>query len=358
MIVEGAIIDRDGIRSGYVRFRGSRVVEVGKTGTDSTRGRERRVRGIVVPPAVDGHTHLGDAAWTREPPDVPVDRLVAPPHGVKFQVLRDTPARRKRSAIRQSLVRLAREGTSRVIDFREEGLEGVRLLREAAEGLAIRPVVLGRTLRRPVDPRELAALLRLADGVGLSSARDEPRAARSASARACRAGHKLFALHASEVVREDPDDFLNPRPNLVVHLLKATPADIEQVVGEGVSVAVCPRSNALFHRRPPLDTLERLGASTLLGTDNVMLQSPSMLRELEFAYLSARQARHPVSPEFLVRAAFIEPWTFLSEPSRAVIGPEGSGVPLVFRLPPEDPAYQLVTRATEHLIWRPGSRGA
>src|SRR4029077_4852398 len=57
MIIEGAILDADGARSGYVRFREGEVVEVGQIGTDSTRGRVRRRRGIVFPRLVNGHTH-------------------------------------------------------------------------------------------------------------------------------------------------------------------------------------------------------------------------------------------------------------------------------------------------------------
>jgi cytosine/adenosine deaminase-related metal-dependent hydrolase len=355
LVVEGAIVDADGPRRGYVRFRGKRILEVGKIGTASTRGRIPRRSGIVFPAPVNGHTHLGDAVSTGEPPNGPLRELVAPPHGLKFRLLRDTPEPVKRRAMRGELRRLAREGVAVTVDFREEGVPGIRSLRAAARGVATRAFVLGRPLRRPLDPEELRSVLAEADGVGLSSAREEPEAVRRAVASACRSRGKKYALHASEEVREDPAVYLRPRPDLLVHLTEATVPDLEAVRDAGVTVAVCPRSNALFGRRPDLATLERLGIPTMLGTDNAMFHAPSLFRELEFAYVGARLAGGPVRPGFLVRAACVTPWRWLGEPDRAEIRVGSSAEPLVARLPPDDPEYQLATRTTAHLIFRPGS---
>lgn len=357
MIVEGAILDADGPRPAYVRFRAGRVIEVGAIGTDSTRGRVRRVRGIVIPRPVNGHTHLGDAVGTREPPLRPLAEIVRPPDGIKFRLLADTPRPAKVAAMRQALRRMAVDGIAATLDFREEGIPGVRDLRAAATGTGVRVVAFGRPLARPVDPTELGRLLRVADGVGLSAAREESREARSVVGRACRAAGKYFALHASEEERESPEDYLDPRPDLLIHLTQALPSDLEQVVRAGVAVAVCPRSNALFGRRPALAGFERLGVRLLLGTDNAMFHSPSLWREMEFAYVSARLAKEPVSPAYLARAALVEPWRWLGTPDAAVIAPGTVADPLILRLPADDPAYQVVTRATTHLITRPGSRG-
>lgn len=356
MLVEGAIVDLDGVRPGYVRFEGTTVVEVGALGTASRKPRERRVRGIVVPPPVNGHTHLGDASATVEPPAKTVAEMVQPPDGFKFRLLRDTPPTRKVAAMRRALRRMHREGIAVTVDFREEGVPGVRLLREAARNSGVGVLALGRPLSRPLDDGELTELLREADGVGLSAARDEPPGTIDRIAAACRAAGKRLALHASEAEREDPETYLRPKPDLLVHLACATVADLEQVKGAGTTVAVCARSNALFGRRPPLAELARLGIPTVLGTDNAMLHAPSIWRELEFDYVSSRLAGAPISAEFLARAAFVEPWRWLGRPSFARIGPGTEARPIVLRLPPDDPSYQLVTRATEHLILRPGSR--
>jgi cytosine/adenosine deaminase-related metal-dependent hydrolase len=356
LLVEGAIVDLNGIRPGYVRFDGPRVVEVGQLGTASRNAGERRVRGIVVPPPVNGHTHLGDAAAVVEPPAATVAEMVRPPDGFKFRLLRDTSPSRKVAAMRRALDRMRREGIAGTIDFREEGVAGVRLLRRAAERAGVEVTILGRPLRRPVDDAELSELLGVADGVGLSAARDEAPEELDRIASACRSAGKRFALHASEAEREEPDSYLRGRPDLLVHLTCASSADLEQVLAARTTVAVCARSNALFGRRPPLAELARLGVPTVLGTDNAMLHAPSIWRELEFDYVSSRLAGAPVGAEFLARAAFVEPWRWLGRSTYATVAPDGEARPIVLRLPAADPAYQLVTRATEHLIVRPGSR--
>lgn len=358
LLVTGAIVDRDGPRPAYVRFRGGRVVETGQPGTESTRGRLPKRSGIVFPAPVNGHTHLGDAISHREPPPGPLRAIVAPPDGIKFRLLRDTPEPAKRRAMRTELRRLGREGVAVALDFREEGVPGIRSLRAAAAGLPVRPFVLGRPLRRPLEAEELRRVVREGDGVGLSSAREEGVELRRAVARACAAAGKRYALHASEEVRERPDAYLDPRPDLLVHLTEASAADLAQVEEAGVAVAVCPRSNALFGRRPPLAVMERLGLPVLLGTDNAMFHAASLFREMEFAYVSARLAHAPVRPEFLVRAACVTPWEWLGAPEQARIEAGGPAEPLVARLPSDDPAYQLATRATAHLILRPGRPAA
>jgi len=356
MLVDGAILDADGPRPAYVRIREGRVTEVGQRGTASVRRSERRVRGIVVPAPINSHTHLGDSISVREPPAGPVARLVRPPHGYKFRLLASASRSAKLEALRGAYLRMARDGIAAVVDFREEGVEGVRLLREAARGTSVRTVILGRPLRRPVDRWELASLLAVADGVGLSSALEETPATRSTVARACRAKGKFYGLHASEARREEPDAYLRPRPDLLIHLAKATPDDLVAVREARVSVAVCPRSNALFGRQPDLAAMERVGVRMLLGTDNAMFHAPSIWRELEFAYVATRLRRRPVSAAFLARSVLVEPWRWLGTPDAARVAPETPVRPLVLRLPPDDPEYQVVTRTTEHLIVPVGPR--
>ncbi|MGD0256462.1 MAG: amidohydrolase family protein [Thermoplasmata archaeon] len=357
MLVEGAILDRDGPRRAAVRLRDGRVVEVGQPGTVRRRGDERRIHGIVVPAPVNGHTHLGDSVSTREPPAGPVESLVGAPDGYKFRLLSERSPAEKTRAIRAALRRMRADGTSAVIDFREEGAPGIRLLRAAANGSGVRTLILGRPLRRPIDPVELSEVLAAGDGIGLSSARDEAPETREIVARACRLADKRFALHASEAVREAPESYLRPRPDLLVHLAEATPDDLHAVAAAKVSVVVCPRSNALFGRQPNLAGMEKEGIRMMLGTDNAMFHAPSIWRELEFAYVGTRLRGRPASAEFLARSVLVEPYRWLGAPDAASISAGSDAVPLVLRLPSDDPAYQVVTRTTEHLIVRPGGSG-
>ncbi|EQD30057.1 chlorohydrolase, partial [mine drainage metagenome] len=153
-----------------------------------------------------------DFLSVREPPPGTLADLVRPPDGFKFRLLQSASPAQKREAMRSALRWMERQGIGATLDFREEGIEGVRLLRSAARGISVRPVILGRMPPGEVDRRQLDSLLGAADGIGISSAREEGKARRRSLASACRRAGKLWALHASESVRESPDDYLRPDP--------------------------------------------------------------------------------------------------------------------------------------------------
>jgi len=357
--LEGAIVDDEGIAPGYLRLDASgRIVERGQRGTAGPGpGGERRVRGIVLPWGVNGHTHLADGVYLREPPPLSLAQLVAPPGGLKHRLLAETPDPVKARSIRGSLHAMARAGVAGVVDFREEGIRGVRILREAARGLPLRVWALGRPSTTPTSVEELSALLKEADGLGLSSVRDLPPGEGRRLASACRSGHRLLALHASEGVREELGPILRLKPDLLVHLCKASAGDLDDVRRARVGVAVCPRSNALFRRFPPLAALEAREIPFLLGTDNAMFGAPDLFREMEFAYLSARSRGEPVRPETLVRAVFVNPWNVLGDPRQASLVPGSPAGTILLRLPIEDPAYQIMARASPGKLFVPPRPG-
>jgi cytosine/adenosine deaminase-related metal-dependent hydrolase len=351
-LFEGVILDRAGPSRDYLVLSSEgQVLERGRRGTlGRPRGWLDRIRGIAIPPPFNGHTHLGDAGWPREPPSGTVEEIVAPPHGLKHRWLSRVSLAVKREGIEGALDEMRELGIAGTIDFREEGRPGIRLLRNVSEREGFRCVILGRPRGRAQSPQAVRQILAEADGIGLSALRDVPRDLAELAAAECRRSGKILALHASESEREPIDSILALRPRLLVHLCAATPSDLDAVAQEGVEVAVCPRSNALFGRQPPLAEMERRHVRLLLGTDNGMLVRPDLYREMAFAYYASRLRGQPVRPETLVRAAFLEPWEFLGEPDRAQITADPPARPLVFRLPETDPWYQICCRASTRYI--------
>jgi cytosine/adenosine deaminase-related metal-dependent hydrolase len=70
----------------------------------------------------------------------------------------------------------------------------------------------------------------------------------------------------------------------LVHLTNPKSNDLEGVSKSMQNVVVCPRANATLNVGvAPLNRMVDMGIRPLLGTDNVMLNSPNMLRELEFS---------------------------------------------------------------------------
>ena len=68
-----------------------------------------------------------------------------------------------------------------------------------------------------------------------------------------------------------------------MHATYATDDDVKEMAGRDIDVVLCPRSNAaLGVGFPRAGDLIDSGVNVLLGTDNVMINSPDMFREMEF----------------------------------------------------------------------------
>ena len=266
--VEGRVVVADG-----------EIVRVEERATDSD--------DVILPAFVNAHTHIGDSVAKEAGAGLSLDELVAPPDGLKHRLLRDAPREAKVAAMARTLRYMESTGTGTFLEFREGGVDGVGALRDAVAGegvefgeRAIEPVVFGRD-----DPDVLS----VADGYGASGARDADfDAVRSAT----REVGKLFGIHAGERDADDVNAAMDLDPDFLVHMVHAEGIHLERLDDRGTPVVVCPRSNLVTNVGvPPIrDLAER--TTVALGTDNVMLDSPSMFREMEFAAkLSDRSAR-------------------------------------------------------------------
>ena len=249
--LEGRVVVEDG-----------EIAAVERTATDSN--------DIVCPAFVNAHTHIGDSIAKEAGRGLSLDELVAPPDGLKHRLLREASRNEKIQAMARSLSFMEAGGTGAFLEFREGGLEGVEALAEAAAAVGVEPVVFGRG---GID------VLEAADGFGASGAHDDDfSTARSAA----REAGKPFAIHAGEVDADDINPAIDLEPDHVVHMVHAESMHLERVGDSGTPVVVCPRSNLVTGvGLPPVRAL--LDRTTVaLGTDNVMLNSPSMFREMAY----------------------------------------------------------------------------
>ncbi|QLC32773.1 amidohydrolase family protein [Halarchaeum sp. CBA1220] len=225
---------------------------------------------IVLPAFVNAHTHLGDSIAKDAGRGLSLEELVAPPDGLKHRLLRQADRDELVAGMRRSLQYMAESGTAATLEFREGGVAGVEALREAAAGVDVDAFVLGRD-----DPD----VLDVSEGYGASGAND---AEFSRERRAARDAGKCFAIHAGEVDDSDIHPALDLDPDLLVHMVHADDVHLDRVADAEIPVAVCPRSNLVTDVGLP-DVPELLERTTVaLGTDNVMLNSPSMFREMAY----------------------------------------------------------------------------
>jgi cytosine/adenosine deaminase-related metal-dependent hydrolase len=240
---------------------------------DEGRGRPPKAAtpAILLDGLYNHHTHIGDAFLAGEGLPRDLAELVAPETGLKHRRLASASASALTLGMRKHLEASIRTGVAGLVDFREQGRDGLRLAREASAGLRIEAHLLGRPRSWPPAPGEVEDLLSACDGLGAPSLTDWGREACADLAEACRRSGRAFALHASEGEREPIEDVLALRPDLLVHLGAATRADLRLVADAAVPVVVCPSSNEFFHVPCAADRLAALGIPWYLGTDNAML---------------------------------------------------------------------------------------
>lgn len=274
--VVGTVLTPEGFMQGYVGFEDGIILEVERGNPPTS-----IAKGIVIPTLINAHTHVADL-------HVPVDlslsleELVAPPDGLKHRMLRAMGENELCNTFQEASEYMFQRGVSVFADFRESGIWGSRLMcRGPYQGA--RPMVMGRPDGLRFDREEMESLLSIVDGVGISSISDWDYEELRGVASITRSKGRMFALHASERLREDIDLILDLKPDFLVHMTMASDSDLEICADQDVPVVICPRSNLFFGVVPPIARMLDLGVLMSLGTDNAMISMPDILTEMEFA---------------------------------------------------------------------------
>ncbi len=346
--VSGVIFTGEEFIEGTIHFKDGIIHEVSNGITKDSKDTKTEVpmaRGIILPPMVNAHTHIGDSVVKLNGRGT-LDELVAPPNGLKHRVLRETPEEDIISAMTRTVQDFQAQGIGWFYDFREQGLAGIRQIEKATAGATTRPIILGRPSDTGYDQEEMDALMMRSAGVGLSSISDWPQTptrknvlkhsrkrkvsedsrkgevqdnSRIENAQAnainevashARTSGKMVALHASEQHREDILQIMNLEPDLIVHMVHATPEDMRICADRSVPVAICPRTNTFFGTIPDIAEMRKAGITLLLGTDNVMINGTSLWEEMRF--LNGLAPSTGLSPVDIVKMVFSNPYKALS----------------------------------------------
>ncbi|MDR0888147.1 MAG: amidohydrolase family protein [Candidatus Methanoplasma sp.] len=268
--LSGSILTKDGFIEGYAALDDDIIAEISEG-----RPPERPfAEGAVVPPLVNAHTHCADHGLGI-PPGLSIGDAVAPPDGLKHTYLRTVSDDILKENIRSYSDISRNNGIGRFIDFREGGVKGCSLLRSAS----LDAVILGRPVSKEYDSNEIADILGIADGIGLPSISDMDPKYIEKVADQTRSSGKIFAIHASERIREDIDAILSLDPAFIVHMLEATDGDISKCAETEVPIVVCPTSNGYFGKIPPIKRMMDCGADVAIGTDNAMFCAPDLRSE-------------------------------------------------------------------------------
>ena len=298
-----------------------RIIEISK---DANEGKIIDVGGSVVCPSfINGHVHIGDSIIKDEGYGLTLSEMVKPPNGVKHVALSKASDDELIGAMKDSMWDMVYSGTTHFIDYREGGIEGVKLLREASKDIPIKPIILGRDDSFYGDDPDLGKvktairkLLKVADGIAPSGFGEITSEVADLIVEECNRQDKISSIHVgesesnqieslntygvSEIGKGIKSDF-----NQLVHLTNPKSDDLTSVAKSNQNVVVCPRANATLNVGvAPLNRMLDLGIRPLIGTDNVMLNSPNMLRELEFTLkLMSVYYKNYINPVDLLKMA-------------------------------------------------------
>ena len=260
---------------------------------------------LLIPGLINSHTHIGDSVAKDIALNDNVNSKIHPVFGVKLKILRETNPKKLIIFMRKSAKSMIKKGITTFVDFRESGLDGVLLIQKALSDIPIRAVILGRIefyqsksqikKNMPIPKsylNQLEPLLKNCDGLGISGSNENS----DSSLKQLSKTKEIRAIHCAETMQSylkskqmtkktEPERSMFLKPDFLVHMTYASKNDLSLVSKKIRGIVVCPRANAsLAEGIPDIDQMLKLNCNIAIGTDNVMINSPDMFREMDFLW--------------------------------------------------------------------------
>jgi len=260
---------------------------------------------LLIPGLINSHTHIGDSIAKDVALNKNTDSKIHPVFGIKQKILKETKPKVLSHFMRKTVKSMLKKGITTFVDFREGGLEGVLLLQKTLSDLPIRAIILGRIefyqsksqiKKNVVLPKsnldQLESLLKNCDGLGISGSNENS----NSTIRQFSKIKKIRAIHCAETKQSyliskqltkktEPERCILLKPDFLVHMTYATKNDLKFVSKKIKGIVVCPRANAsLAEGIPNVDQMLKAKCNVTIGTDNVMINSPDMFREMDFLW--------------------------------------------------------------------------
>lgn len=282
---------------------------------------------LLIPGLINSHTHIGDSIAKDVTLNKSVDERIHPLFGVKPKVLKKTKPSQLASFMQNTCKSMIQKGITTFVDFREGGIEGVEILKKVLTKVPIRSIILGRieyyqnsnqikkNIDLPSEERaELSEILKKCDGIGVSGANENSNSVLRFYSRT----QKLRAIHAaetkgsvnvlkrmtrkSEVIRA-----LQLKPHFLIHMTQASKSELFLASKKTRGIVICPRANAsLAEGIPNLQMMLQTRCNIAIGTDNVMINSPDMFREMDYLWkVSMATSKKRIDPKQILKMATV-----------------------------------------------------
>ena len=260
---------------------------------------------LLIPGFINSHTHIADSIGKDITLDSTVNQKIHPMFGIKSKILKNTSNENLSTFMKNTCQSMIQKGITTFVDFREGGLEGAVLLKKVSNDISIRSIILGRLdfhqnsseiKNNSPFPKEklllLPSLVKTCDGIGISGANEHSNSVLKSYSKT----KKIRAIHSSETQesvqkskritgKSETIRALSLNPDFLIHMTHASKSDLETTSKKTRGIVICPRANSsLSEGIPDIEKMQNAGCLLALGTDNVMINSPDMFREMDFLW--------------------------------------------------------------------------
>ncbi|AFS83538.1 amidohydrolase family protein [Candidatus Nitrosopumilus sediminis] len=260
---------------------------------------------LMIPGFINAHTHIGDSIGKDISLNKTVNEKIHPVFGAKSKILKNTSDENLGNFMKNTCYSMIRKGITTFVDFREGGLDGVLLLKKVLDDVPLRSIILGRlefyqgdkeikknSAFPSIKSTEFLKLIKKCDGIGISGANENSTSVLNYYSKIS----KIKAIHSAETKQSNTKSkkisgksetmrALTLKPDFLVHMTYASKSDLQMASKKTRGIVICPRANSsLAEGIPDIELMQKSGCTIGLGTDNVMINSPDMFREMDFIW--------------------------------------------------------------------------
>jgi len=244
---------------------------------------------LLIPGLINSHIHICDSFAKEHGFNKDLIDVVAPPNGIKHRLLESTSKEIKIQGIQEAVSDMLASGITLFVDFRENGLSGINLLKDALSTSPINYQILGRYK----DIKDAELVLKNAEGLGFASY-DQLSPSSKERMRSLKQDYngKIIACHDAELSRNEQlfNDIISDHLiDVIIHGTHYRIEDLKRIKENNLSLVLCPRCNGYFGTGfPPINEIYNLEIPISLGTDNLMANSIDLFEEMRYLYRISR----------------------------------------------------------------------
>jgi cytosine/adenosine deaminase-related metal-dependent hydrolase len=115
--------------------------------------------------------------------------------------------------------------------------------------------------------------------------------------------------------KTEPKRALLAKPMFLVHMTNASKSDLLLASKKTRGIIICPRANAsLAEGVPDIELMLKMRCNVGIGTDNVMINSPDMFREMDYVWkVTMGNKKKRIDPKQILKMATINPGKILNK---------------------------------------------